>query len=39
LKDGGVGSHVDLQGAWTDLVLLSQCAGKLHEGISDFCHL
>jgi len=36
LKDGGVGSHVDLPDAWTDLALLSQCAGKLQEGILNF---
>jgi len=33
LKDGGMGSHVDLPVAWIDLALLSQCAGKLQEGI------
>jgi len=37
-RDGGVGSHVDLPVAWTDLALLSQCAGKLQEGISYFIY-
>jgi len=39
LKDGCVGSHVDLPVAWIDLALLSQCAGKLQEGIFTFYHL
>jgi len=36
LKDGGVGSHVDISAAWIDLSLLTQCDGKLREGICDF---
>ena len=32
LRDGGVGRHVNLPLAWTDLAQLAQCRGKIQEG-------
>ncbi|XP_053389979.1 uncharacterized protein LOC128552922 isoform X3 [Mercenaria mercenaria] len=35
LKDGGVGKHVNLPMAWTELAQLAQCRGKIQEECLD----
>ncbi|PAA84093.1 hypothetical protein BOX15_Mlig020786g2 [Macrostomum lignano] len=35
LRDGGVGQHVNLPFAWTELVFLAHCRGRVHQDALD----